>query len=233
MRHRILQYNTDDFSHGSDYFAKVTADVDYALLQRLPIKDDLFLIKDIHLERSISGMTDSLYVAVAKLSKTSSFRSGISYELPSAKIVRKTNHKFQGSKAICTGVGRIILCSVLPCYPNADNLSKENNSLIKRKDTLADIKSLLNRLQHTKCIIAGDFHHKPGDFKELDDLIKDNGFTSYLDNYDTFIHPQAGNKFNLDRMISNIRGLTVENVVVHQPKHPKTHLAISYEVQYS
>jgi hypothetical protein len=91
----------------------------------------------------------------------------------------------------------------------------------------------LNKLKHTKCIIAGDFHHKPGDLKELDDLIKDYGFTSYLDDHDTFVHPDAGNSFNLDRMISNIRGLTVENVIVHQPDNPDRHLAITYEVNYS
>jgi len=227
MRHRILQYNTDDFSHGSDYFSKVITDVDYALLQRLPIKDELSLISDIHLERSISGMTDSLYVGIAKLSKTSSFKSGMSYDLPSAKIVKATNNKFQGSKAISTGVGRIILCSVLPCYPN-----KQDGGTITGKDTIEDVKFLLNKLKHTKCIIAGDFHHAPGDFKELDDLIKNYGFTSYLDDHDTFVKPQNGDKFNLDRMISNIRDLTVENVIVHQPAKPSKHLAITY-VNYS
>ena len=227
MRHRILQYNTDDFSHGSDYFSKVITDVDYALLQRLPIEDELFLINDIHLERSITGMTNSLYVGIAKLSKTSAFKSGISYDLPSAKIVKKSGEKFQGSKAICTGVDRIILCSVLPCYPN-----RQDGGTITGKDTIEDVKFLLNKLKHTKCIIAGDFHHKPGDFKELDDLIKDYGFTSYLDDHDTFVHP-GGNKFNLDRMISNIPDLTVENIIVHQPDKPSRHLAITYEVNYS
>jgi len=228
MRHRILQYNTDDFSHGSDYFSKVITDVDYALLQRLPIKDELSLISDIHLERSISGMTDSLYVGIAKLSKTSSFKSGMSYDLPSTKIVKATNNKFQGSKAISTGVGRIILCSVLPCYPN-----KQDGGTITSKDTLEDVEFLLNKLKHTKCIIAGDFHHAPGDSKELDNLIKDYGFTSYLDGHDTFVKPQNGDKFNLDRMISNIPDLTVENIVVHQPDNPSRHLAITYEVNYS
>ena len=173
-------------------------------------------------------MTDSLYVGIAKLSKTSAFKSGISYDLPSAKIVRETNQKFQGSKAICTGVDKIILCSVLPCYPD-----KQDGGTIIGKDTIADIEFLLNKLKHTKCIIAGDFHHKPGDFKELDDLIKDNGFTSYLDDYDTFVHPKVGNKFNLDRMISNIRDLTIENIIVHQPSNPSRHLAITYEINYS
>ena len=228
MRHRILQYNTDDFNHGNDYFAKVIADVDYALLQRLPIKDELSLISDIHLERSIPGMTDSLYVGIAKLSKTSSFKSGMSYDLPSTKIVKATNNKFQGSKAISTGVDRIILCSVLPCYPN-----KQDGGTITGKDTIEDVKFLLNKFKHTKCIIAGDFHHAPGDFKELDNLIKDYGFTSYLDGHDTFVKPQNGDKFNLDRMISNIPDLTVDNIVVHQPDKPSRHLAITYEVNYS
>jgi len=228
MRYSILQYNTDDFNHGSDYFAKVTANVDYALLQRLPIKNELSLIKEIHLERSIPGLPDSLYVGVARLSKKASpFNSGVSYDLPSANIVRKTNHKFQGSKAICTGVDRIVLCSVLPCYPD-----KQDGGTIRGKDTLEDVRHLLNKLKHTKCIIAGDFHHTPGDFKQLDDLIKDYGFTSYLDDHDTFVHPD-GSKFNLDRMISNIPGLTVDNIKVHQPDTPDRHLAITYEVQYS
>ena len=227
MRYRILQYNTDDFSHGSDYFSKVITDVDYALLQRLPIEDELFLINDIHLERSITGMTDSLYVGVAKLSKTSAFKSGVTYDLPSAKIVKKSRERYQGSKAICTGVDRIILCSVLPCYP--DNYPTGN---ILQKNTLEDVKYLLNKLKHTKCIIAGDFHHSPGDFKELDDLIKDYGFTSYLDDHDTFVHP-GGNKFNLDRMISNIPDLTVDNIKVHHPDNPDRHQAITYEVNYS
>jgi len=147
--------------------------------------------------------------------------------LPSAKIVRKTNHKFQGSKAICTGVDRIVLCSVLPCYPD-----KQDGGTIRGKDTLEDVRHLLNKLKHTKCIIAGDFHHRPDDFKQLDDLIKDYGFTSYLDDHDTFVH-QSGYKFNLDRMISNIPGLTVDNIKVHQPDTPDRHLAITYEVQYS
>jgi hypothetical protein len=228
MRYRILQYNTDDFSHGSDYFSKVITDVDYALLQRLPIKNELSEIKDIHLERSISGLSDSLYVGIAKLSKTSAFKSGTSYDLPSAKIVKKTGDKFQGSKAICTGVGRIILCSVLPCYPNG-----QDGGTITSKDTLEDVKFLLNKLKHTNCIIAGDFHHELGQSKELDNLIKDYGFTSYLDNYDTFVKPHNGDKINLDRMISNIRDLTVENIVVHQPDNPSRHLAITYEVNYS
>mgnify|MGYP000583681080 CR=1 FL=1 len=227
MHHRILQFCANNWLHGSDYFEEVTTDIDYALFQRLPIKNELSLISDIHLERSITGMPDSLYVGIAKLSKTSAFKSGMSYDLPSAKIVKKTGNKFQGSKAICTGVDRIILCSVLPCYPN-----KQDGGSITGKDTIKDVKFLLNKLKHTKCIIAGDFHHKPGDFKELDDLIKDYGFTSYLDDHDTFVHPD-GNKFNLDRMISNIRDLTVENVIVHQPKNPENHLAITYEVNYS
>jgi hypothetical protein len=227
MHHHILQYNTDDFNHGNDYFAKVITDVDYALLQRLPIKNQLFLIKDIHLERSISGMTDSMYVGIARLSKTSAFTSGVSYELPSARIVKRSGDIWQGSKAICTGVNRIILCSVLPCYP--DNYPTGN---ILQKNTLEDVKYLLNKLKHTKCIIAGDFHHRPGDFKQLDDLIKDYGFTSYLDDHDTFVHPD-GSKFNLDRMISNIPGLTVENIKVHRPDNPDRHQAITYEINYS
>jgi|TARA_B110000495_G_C22753564_1_gene441450 hypothetical protein len=228
MRFRILQYNTDDFSHGSDYFSKVITDVDYALLQRLPIKNELSLISDIHLERSIPGMTDSLYVGIAKLSKTSTFKSGMSYDLPSANIVKATNNKFQGSKAICTGVDRIILCSVLPCYPN-----KQDGGTITGKDTIKDVRYLLNKLRDTRCIITGDFHHAPGDFKELDELIKDNGFTSYLDDYDTFVNPRSGHPCNLDRMISNISDLTIENVIVHQPSKPSRHLAITYEVNYS
>ncbi len=90
----------------------------------------------------------------------------------------------------------------------------------------------MNKLKHTKCIIAGDFHHRPGDFKQLDDLIKDYGFTSYLDDHDTFVHPD-GSKFNLDRMISNIPGLTVENIKVHRPDNPDRHQAITYEINYS
>ena len=56
MRHRILQYCTNDFLHGSDYFEEVTTDIDYALFQRLPIKNELSSpnIKEIHLERSIA-----------------------------------------------------------------------------------------------------------------------------------------------------------------------------------
>jgi len=225
MRHRILQYNTDDFSHGSDYFAEVTANVDFALLQRLPIKNELSLINEIHLERSISDMPSSLYVAIAKFEGRAKFSSHMTYALPSTKIVKADGHKFQGSKAICRKIGKIIFCSVLPCYPNS--------STIKKEDTLEDVRFLLNRLKHTRCIIAGDFHHVPGEFKELEDLIKKNGFTSYLDEYDTFVHPSDSNTFNLDRMISNIPDLTVENIIVHQPDKPSRHLAITYEVNYS
>jgi hypothetical protein len=226
MRYRILQYNANDNFHGDDYFAKVTTNVDYAFFQRLPIKNDLSLLKEIHLERSISGMSDSLYVGVGRFTDVKEFSSWNYYDLPSNKIAKETNNKFQGSKAICTRVNRIIFCSVLPCFKDY----REND--ITSKDTLEDIRFLLNKLKDTKCIIAGDFHHAPGDFKELDDLIKDYGFTSYLDDHDTFIHPH-GNKFNLDRMISNIRDLTVENIIVHQPSNPSKHLAITYDVNYS
>tara|TARA_R110000765_G_scaffold50159_1_gene101883 strand:- start:2 stop:451 length:450 start_codon:yes stop_codon:yes gene_type:complete len=149
----------------------------------------------------------------------------MTYALPSTKIVKADAHKFQGSKAICRKIGKIIFCSVLPCYPNSGTIKKE--------DTLEDVRFLLNRLKHTRCIIAGDFHHVPGEFKELEDLIKKNGFTSYLDEYDTFVHPSDSNTFNLDRMISNIPDLTVENIIVHQPDKPSRHLAITYEVNYS
>ena len=67
---------------------------------------------------------------------------------------------------------------------------------------------------------------------EIEDLIKQYGFTSYLDKHDTFIKPNNGDKMNLDRMISNIPNLVVDNVKVHQPKHPKTHLAISYDINF-
>ena len=180
-------------------------------------------IKEIHLERSIPNARKSLYVGIARFHGKSKFESCISFNLPSKDIVRATGDNFQGSKALCTGIDKIVYCSVLPCYP-------DGNTII-HKHTLEDIEFLLNKLQNTNCIIAGDFHHKPGDFKELDDLIKDYGFTSYLNDYDTFVHPH-GNKFNLDRMISNIKGLTVENIKVHQPNKPSKHLAITYDVQY-
>jgi hypothetical protein len=228
MRCRILQYNTNDNFHGDDYFAKATTNVDYAFFQRLSIENDLSLLKKIHLEKSISGISDSLYVGVGRFADAKEFSSWNYYDLPSANIVKETNNKFQGSKAICTEVDRIILCSVLPCYPN-----KQDGGTITSKDTLEDIRFLLNKLRHTRCIIAGDFHHAPGDSKELEDLIKDNGFTSYLDNYDTFVKPQNGDKFNLDRMISNIPDLTVDNIKVHQPSKPSRHLAITYEINYS
>ena len=69
-------------------------------------------------------------------------------------------------------------------------------------------------------------------FNKLEKLIESYGFKSYLDNYDTFIKPENGDKFNLDRMISNIPNLEVSNIKVHQPSHPKTHLAISYDIDF-
>ena len=115
MRHSILQYNTDCFNHGSDYFGEVTKDVDYALFQRLPIKNELSSsnIKEIHLERSITNMRDSLYVGIARLEGTSKFSSCVSFNLPSKDIVRETKNKFQGSKALCTGVDKVVFCSML------------------------------------------------------------------------------------------------------------------------
>ena len=229
MRHRILQYCANDNYHGDDYFAKVTTDIDYAFFQRLPIKNELSLIKEIHLERSIPGMPDSLYVGVGRFADVTPFSSWNYYDLPSKKIVKETYHnKFQGSKALCTGVNKIVFCSVLPCYPNS-----QDGGTITSKDTLEDIEFLLNKLNQTKCIIAGDFHHVPGDFKELDELIKDYGFTSYLDEYDTFVNPgNSEHVFNLDRMISNIPDLTIDNVIVHQPDIPRSHLAITYDVNF-
>ena len=230
MRHRILQYCTNDFLHGSDYFQEVITDVDYALFQRLPIKNELSgpNIREIHLERSISNMRDSLYVGIARLQGKSKFQSCVSFNLPSKEIVRETRNKNQGSKALCTGIDKIVLCSVLPCYPN-----KQEGGTIIGKNTIDDVDFILNKLQYTKCILAGDFHHVPGEFKELEDLIESYGFKSYLNNHNTFVRPDTGRTFNLDRMISNIPNLEVSDVKVHQPKNPENHLAISYEVQYS
>ena len=229
MRHRILQYCTNDFLHGSDYFDEVTTDVDYALFQRLPIANELSgpNIKEIHLERSISNMRDYLYVGVARFHGKSKFDSCVSFNLPSKDIVRATNNKFQGSKELCTGIDKVVFCSILPCYPNG-----QDGGTIVGKDTLDDVEFILNKLKYTKCIIAGDFHHAPGMFNKLEKLIESYGFKSYLDNYDTFIKPENGDKFNLDRMISNIPNLEVSNIKVHQPSHPKTHLAISYDIDF-
>jgi hypothetical protein len=229
MRHRILQYCTNDFLHGSDYFEEVTTDIDYALFQRLPIKNELSgpNIKEIHLERSISNMRESLYVGIARFHGKSKFDSCVSFNLPSKDIVRETKNKFQGSKALCTGIDKIVFCSILPCYPDG-----QDGGTIVGKDTLDDVEFILNKLKYTKCIIAGDFHHAPGMFNKLETLIESYGFKSYLDNYDTFIKPDNGDKFNLDRMISNIPNLEVSNIKVHQPKNPKTHLAISYDIGY-
>ena len=231
MRQRILQYCTNDWLHGSDYFNEVTTDIDYALFQRLPIKNELSSsnIKEIHLERSISNMRDSLYVGIARFEGTSKFNSCVSFNLPSKDIVRATKNKFQGSKALCTGVDKVVFCSMLPCYPD-----KQDGGTIVGKDTLDDVECILNKLRYTKAVISGDFHHVPGDFNQLEELIKSYGFKSYLDSYDTFIKPQTmnGEKFNLDRMISNIPNLVVDNVKVHQPNKPKNHLAISYDIEY-
>jgi hypothetical protein len=226
MRHRILQFCTNDWLHGSDYFNEVTTDIDYALFQRLPIKNELSLIKELHIERSISGMTDSLYVGIARFEGAIKFNSCISFELLSKDIVKATNNKFQGSKALCTGVGKVVFCSILPCYPN-----RQDGGTITGKDTIADIEYIFSKLKHTKAIIAGDFHHAPGDFKELEDLIKKYGFTSYLDKHDTFFKG-GGNSMNLDRMISNIPNLTVDNIKVHKPFNPQNHVAISYDIDF-
>lgn len=228
MKHTILQYNTDGFYHGSDYFNTVTTDVDYALFQRLTIEDELSgpNIAEIQLERSISRSQYSSYIGIIRYNGKSKFESFESFDLPSSDLVRATNDDTQGSKALCTGIDKIQYCSVLPAFPNGF----EGGS-ITSNDTLKDIEFLLNKLKHHNCIIAGDFHHKPGDFPELDNLILESGFTSYLDQYNTFYHPE-GNTFNLDRMISNIRGLKLSNISVHQPTTPNKHLAITYDVTY-
>lgn len=228
MKHTILQYNTDGFHHGRDYFNTVTTNVDYALFQRLPIEDELSgpNIAEIHLERSISHSRDCSYIGITRFNGQSKFESCESFDLPSSDLARATKDDTQGSKALCTVIDKIQYCSVLPTFPNGF----EGGS-ITSNDTLKDIEFLLNKLKNHNCIIAGDFHHKPGDFPELDNLIKESGFTSYLDQYDTFYHPE-GNRFNLDRMISNISGLSVSNIQVHQPTVPSKHLAITYDVTY-
>jgi hypothetical protein len=114
----------------------------------------------------------------------------------------------------------------LPCYPD-----RQDGGSIVGKDTLEDVEFILNKLQYTKAIISGDFHHVPGDFKELEDLIKQYGFTSYLDEHDTFFKGTK-NQMNLDRMISNIPNLIVDNIKVHKPFNPQNHVAISYDIKY-
>ena len=228
MQHRILQFCTNDWLHGSDYFNEVTTDIDYALFQRLPIKNELSSkqIREIHMERSIPNMPDSLYVGIARFQGALKFQSCVSFNLPSKDIVRATNNKFQGAKALCTGINKIVFCSVSPCYPD-----RQEGGTIIGKNTLDDVEFVLNKLKYTKCILAGDFHHVPGEFKELEDLVESYGFKSYLDDYDTFI-PDTGHGFNLDRMISNIPDLEVSDVKVHQPKNPENHLAISYGINF-
>ena len=228
MRHRILQFCTNDWLHGSDYFNEITTDIDYALFQRLPIKNELSgpNIKEIHLERSIANMRESLYVGIARFQGKSKFESCVSFNLPSRDIVRETKNKFQGSKALCTGIDKIVFCTILPCYPNG-----QDGGTIRGKDTLEDVEFILNKLKYTKCIIAGDFHHVPGDFRPLEDLIESYGFTSYLDNHNTFFKVTKI-QMNLDRMISNIPNLMVNNIEVHKPFNPQNHVAISYDIKY-
>ena len=171
-------------------------------------------------------MRESLYVGIARFQGKSKFQSCVSFNLPSRDIVRETKNKFQGSKALCTGIDKIVFCTILPCYPNG-----QDGGTIRGKDTLEDVEFILNKLKYTKCIIAGDFHHVPGDFRPLEDLIESYGFTSYLDNHNTFF---KGTKIqmNLDRMISNIPNLMVNNIEVHKPFNPQNHVAISYDIKY-
>jgi|14_taG_2_1085336.scaffolds.fasta_scaffold33362_2 hypothetical protein len=225
--YKFLQYNTDNLRHGNEYLQKVFTGVDYALLQRYPMskKSELSGLIDgrVYIDAS-TGHKDALGVVVARHKRMNPFSGQTTIELPSKTHVNTIEDIWQGSVATATKVGNVNLCSVLPCFNFPGEFPLTND------DTLKDIEFLLEELKDSKNIIAGDFHNAPGSFSKLDELIQDYGYTSYLDDYETFAN--GGKNINLDRLISNVPNLKVEDVIVHDIETDRGHFAITYNLEF-
>ena len=67
--------------------------------------------------------------------------------------------------------------------------------------------------------------------KEMDDMLKEYGFTSHLDNYDTFKSREG--MMNLDRLISNF-AIDISDIIVHNTDIDieQGHFPISYTLNW-
>lgn len=226
--YKFLQYNTDNLRHGNEYLQKVFNGVDYALLQRYPISKKTELTELIDGRVYVDASTnhkDALGVVVARHNRMNPFSGQTTIELPSKSHVHAIEDAWQGSVATVTKVGNVNLCSVLPCFNYPGEFPLTND------DTLKDIEFLLKELEDSKNIIAGDFHNSPGSFGKLDELIQDYGYTSYLDDYKTFAN--GGKNINLDRLISNVPGLVIDDIKVYDDvETERGHFAITYNLEF-
>ena len=116
---------------------------------------------------------------------------------------------------------------MLPCFP--ENVGEFP---VQESDLLKDVEYILSEMKDTPSIIAGDFHMDPN-HKEINQLIGDYGFKSYLDSYPTF-KTNSGKLINLDKMISNA-DIKVKDIKVHTENTKEIsqgHYPITYEISW-
>ena len=224
---KILQYNTDNLRHGWEYFKRNLEKSDLAVLQRFPKN------KKPQLTELMSGcrtyMLEScppldLCLAIARNKNVSSFGGVESITLPSAQHVMALGISSQGCTALKTSIAGVNIVSFLPCYEVSGV-----EYPIGFADTKIDVRFLLEKLKDEPSIIIGDFHTSP-DNSEMNRIIENNGFKSYLDDYKTFRNIERGNQFfNLDKCISNTN-ISLSNINVDVIKETSGHMAITYTI---
>ena len=226
--HKFLQYNTDNLRLGWDLLEKVSSHAEYYLLQRFP-KDkqkELCNVADrVHMTESVPPNFD-LNLVVGR-GPGGTLGSIETIDLPSEQLIRAVGNPWQGCNALKCNVGVINLISMLPCFP--ENVGEFP---VQESDLLKDVEYILSEMKNTPSIIAGDFHMDPN-HKEINQLIGDYGFKSYLDSYPTF-KTNSGKLINLDKMISNA-DIKVKDIKVHTENTKEIsqgHYPITYEISW-
>jgi hypothetical protein len=225
---KILQYNTDNLRHGWDYFVKNTTDVDYVILQRFPKNKRIGLCELLDNGKVFmveSSPPNNLCLAIGRHNSATQFSGTESITLPSAQHVMALDDEWQGCTALKTVVSGINLVSFLPCFE-----AQGGEYPIVFSETKSDILFLLNKFKDEPTVIMGDFHVDNTDSR-INHLIKNAGFTSYLDNYKTFRSTSGdGDFFNLDKCISNIP-IKLANVRISDVEDGMGHMAIRYTLE--
>ena len=129
--------------------------------------------------------------------------------------------RFQGCTALKVVLGSVNVISFLPCYQ-----TEGGEFPISFAETKADVKYLLEMFKDEPTVIIGDFHADPN-CNMINDVIKINGFKSYLDKHNTFRKSGTDEFFNLDKCISNI-DITLSGISVDDVSDGHGHMAITY-----
>jgi len=223
--YKFLQYNTDSLRLGWDVLERQVEKADIILLQRFPKEEQKKLcniIDRVFITDSVGP--NQLSLVIGKTEKVSSIGSLETITLPSQQLITAIANPWQGCTALKGVIGSVNIISVLPCFPEITG-----EYPVLQEDSIKDVKFLLEKYKDSETIIAGDFHMAPN--KEMDDMLKEYGFTSYLDNYDTFKSREG--MMNLDRLISNF-DIDISDIIVHNTDIDieQGHFPISYTLNW-